>query len=45
MKYSRTVGELLEGKHFEIPTQPSIYQAAQRVRPAEGRQATLGEAV
>ena len=41
----RTIGELLEGKQFEIPTHPSMYQAAQRIRPAEGRQATLGEAV
>ena len=36
-----TIGELLEGKPFEIPTHPSMYQAAQRVRPAQGRQAGL----
>ena len=40
-----TIGELLEGKQSEIPTHPSMYQAAQRVRPAEGRQAGFGEAV
>ena len=41
----RTIGELLEGKQFELPMHPSMYQAAQRVRPAEGRQAGFGEAV
>ena len=41
----RTIAQLLEGQGFELP--PSVapaYQAAQRVRRAQGRQASLGEA-
>ena len=38
----RTVGELLEGKDFEIPSQPSGYKAAPRVRRREGEQGRLG---
>ena len=38
----RTVGELLEGKEFEIPSQPSGYKAAPRVRRKEGEQGRLG---
>ncbi len=41
----RTIGQLLEGNQFELPMHPSMYQAAQRVRPAEGHQPGLGEAV
>ena len=40
----RTIAELLEGKGFEIPPHPPTLQAATRVRRAEGRQSTLGEA-
>ena len=40
----RTIAELLEGKGFEIPPHPPALQAAPRVRRAEGRQSTLGEA-
>ena len=40
----RTIAELLEGKGFEIPPHPPTLQAAPRVRRAEGRQSTLGEA-
>ena len=40
----RTIPELLEGKGFEIPPHPPTLQAAPRVRRAEGRQSTLGEA-
>ena len=39
----RTVGELLAGVEFEVPRHPSMYQAAQRERPAEGEQRTLME--
>ena len=38
----RTVGELLAGKEFEIPSQPSGYKAAPRVRRKEGEQGRLG---
>ena len=41
----RTIAELLEGKTFELPPHPSMYQAAQRVRSAEGRQGRMGETV
>ena len=41
----RTIAELLEGKAFELPPHPSMYQAAQRVRRAEGRQGRMGETV
>ena len=40
----RTVGELLTGVEFDVPHHPSMYQAAQRERPAEGEQAKLMEA-
>ena len=40
----RTIAELLDGKGFEIPPHPPTLQAAPRVRRAEGRQSTLGEA-
>ena len=40
----RTVGELLAGKQFDVPPHPSMYQASQRVKRPEGRQATLDEA-
>ena len=39
----RTVGELLAGTEFEVPRHPSMYQAAQRVRPPEGEQPRLME--
>ena len=35
----RTVGELLEGKGFEVPRHPQTYQPAQRITRAEGEQA------
>ena len=41
----RTIAELLEGNTFELPPHPSMYQAAQRVRRTEGRQARMGETV
>ena len=40
----RTVAELLDGRGFELPPHPSMYQAAQRVERPEGRQAGLEEA-
>ena len=40
----RTVGELLAGVEFEVPRHPSMYQAAHRIRPAEGEQPRLMEA-
>ena len=40
----RTVEELLDGRGFELPPHPSMYQAAQRVGRPEGRQAGLEEA-
>ena len=40
----RTVEELLDGRGFELPPHPSMYQAAQRVGRTEGRQAGLEEA-
>ena len=39
----RTVEELLVGLEFEVPRHPSMYQAAQRVRPSEGEQPRLME--
>ena len=39
----RTVAELLGGRAFELPQHPSMYQAAQRVKHEEGRQAGLEE--
>ena len=38
----RTVGELLEGKSFEIPGQISGYKPAPRTKKTEGEQAKLG---
>ena len=38
----RTVGELLEGKAFEIPRHPQTYQAAQRITRPAGEQGRLG---
>ena len=38
----RTVGDLLAGREFEIPSQPSGYKAAPRVRRREGEQGRLG---
>ena len=35
----RTVGELLEGKGFEVPRHPQTYQPAQRITRSEGEQA------
>ena len=40
----RTVAELLDGRAFELPPHPSMYQPAQRVEREEGRQAGLEEA-
>ena len=40
----RTVAELLDGRAFELPQHPSMYQPAQRVERTEGRQAGLEEA-
>ena len=40
----RTVGELLAGVEFEVPRHPSMYQAAQRMRPPEGEQPRLMDA-
>ena len=41
----RTVEELLEGRQFEIPSHAAMFQPAQRVRPSEGRQGRLDDAV
>ena len=40
----RTVGELLEGKGFEVPRHPQTYQPAQRITRSEGEQPRLDEA-
>ena len=40
----RTVGELLEGKGFEVPRHPQTYQPAQRITRLEGEQGRLDEA-
>ena len=40
----RTVGELLEGKGFEVPRNPQTYQASQRIPRSEGEQPRLDEA-
>ncbi len=40
----RTVGELLEGRGFEVPRNPQTYQASQRIPRAEGEQGRLDEA-
>ena len=41
----RTIAELLDGNEFELPPHPSVYQAAERVRRPQGRQARMDEAV
>ena len=41
----RTVGELLEGRAFEIPRSPQTYQPAQRVQRPRGEQGRLDRAV
>ena len=41
----RTVGELLEGRAFEIPRSPQTYQPAQRVQRARGEQGRLDRAM
>ncbi len=41
----RTVGELLDGKTFELPPHPSMYQAAERVQRTEAQQTSLDEAL
>ena len=41
----RTIAELLAGERFELPPHPSVYQAAERVRRPQGRQARMDEAV
>ena len=41
----RTVGDLLEGRAFEIPRSPQTYQPAQRVQRARGEQGRLDRAV
>ena len=40
----RTVGELLEGRAFEVPRNPQTYQASQRIPRSEGEQGRLDEA-
>ena len=40
----RMVAELLDGRAFDLPPHPSMYQPAQRVERTEGRQAGLEEA-
>ena len=40
-----TVGELLEGRAFEIPRSPQTYQPAQRVQRARGEQGRLDRAM
>ena len=37
----RTVGELLEGREFEIPRHPQSYQPAQRITRPAGEQGRL----
>lgn len=39
----RTVAQLLSGQSFDLPPRQPMYQAAPRVRSAEGRQSTLDE--
>ena len=41
----RTIAEMLDGDEFELPPHPSTYQAAERVRRPQGRQARMDEAV
>ena len=40
----RTIADLLEGRNFDLPPHPSMYQPAQRVQRSEGLQTTLGDA-
>ena len=40
----RTVGELLEGRAFEVPRHPQTYQPAQRITRSEGEQGRLDQA-
>ena len=40
----RTIADLLEGRNFDLPPHPSMYQPAQRVQRLEGLQTTLGDA-
>ena len=37
----RTVSEMLAGQGFDLPPRQPMYQAAERVRPAEGEQGTM----
>ena len=37
----RTIADLLEGRDFDIPPHPSMYQPAQRVHRPEGLQSTM----
>ena len=39
----RTIADLLEGRNFDLPPHPSMYQPAQRVQRSEGLQTTLGD--
>ena len=41
----RTIGEMMAGSGFDLPTRSVVYQPAQRVRRPQGRQAGLGETV
>ena len=40
----RTIADLLEGRNFDLPPHPSMYQPAQRVQRSEGLQTTLRDA-
>ena len=40
----RTIEALLEGKGFDIPYHPSMYQPSSRLRRSEGEQARLDDA-
>ncbi len=37
----RTVSEMMAGQGFDMPPRQPMYQAAERVRPSEGEQATM----
>ena len=39
----RTVSEMMAGQGFDMPPRRPMYQAAERVRPAEGEQATMDD--
>ena len=45
MAYLVMMAPRLDGKEFELPPHPSVYQAAERVRRPQGRQARMDEAV